>query len=488
MHISLDKTGKESLTVQIAQAVIERISSVIYEAGELLPSVRKLAKEIGVSVLTVIRAYKIVEEKGYAVTLHGKGTYVRRLEKAAPPAASHDYEWQESYYDYVGRSIFGQQTPRGSRLLFPFHSATLSKEEHLPFEALQKATALAARDPHTFAEYSSPLGDLPLREHLAHAFQQRGIRVTESELMVTTGCQQGIDLVARTFAGPGDIVMVESPTYPAALDAFRSRGATILPIPCDSSGIRIDLLTRMFDQRPPKLIYVIPTGQNPTGKIMSEQTRRSLLALAESFHCLIVEDDPWSELHYTANIPPSICSMDQNGHVIYLKGYSKVIAPGLRIGCLVARGSVFLRLANVKAIADLATPLFNQRSFYHLLQTVSDERYFESVRAKMKRKKERVDKLLRQHGGASLTWEAPQAGPNFWLQTSANTEALSLLAKPHGLSFLPGAACFTDLSGGGHIRIGFGSVPDDKLEEGIALLCRLIEKQRKELYEPDVLS
>ncbi|MGM0712262.1 aminotransferase class I/II-fold pyridoxal phosphate-dependent enzyme [Brevibacillus parabrevis] len=114
------------------------------------------------------------------------------------------------------------------------------------------------------------------------------------------------------------------------------------------------------DQRSPKLIYVILAGQNPTGTIMSEQTRRSLLELADSFHCLIVEDDPWSELHYTATVPPSICSMDQNGQVIYLKGYSKVMAPGLRIGCLVARGSVFLRLANVKAIADLATPLFNQ--------------------------------------------------------------------------------------------------------------------------------
>ncbi|GED67171.1 GntR family transcriptional regulator [Brevibacillus reuszeri] len=478
MHIPISRTSKQSISDQIAQTIMERIGSGMYKEGEPLHSVRQLAKEIGVSVVTVIKAYRILEQKGFTVTQHGKGTFITTSNQAGPSNATPDYAWQAEVVDYSGRSMFGQHTKRSGVAKYPFHAATLS-EELLPMNALRQATERASHDPRSFAGYSSPLGDEDLRETLSSYFQSNGSDVRASEIMITTGCQQGIDLVARTFIGAGDVVLVESPTYPAALDSFRSRGARIVPIPSDHQGIRMDLLTRLFDEQAPKVVYVVPTGQNPTGSIMDMETRRRLLDLAESFHCLIVEDDPWSEIHYERQIPPSMYRLDQNGHVIFLKGFSKTLAPGLRLGCLAAKGDIYSRLAGVKAIADLSTPLFNQRSFLHLLRGISLPDYYDSVRIHMTRKRESVQRLLQKYAAGSVQWVAPQAGPNFWLQTTIDTDALVIEAERERISFLPGSNCFIDLSGSRYLRIGFGAIPSEKLEEGIAELCKLINNQEK---------
>lgn len=478
MYFPISRTGKQSISSQIAQTMMERIGSGMYKEEEPLPSVRHLAKEIGVSVVTVIKAYRILEQKGFTVTQHGKGTFITRPSQRQQPTAAPVFEWQAAVHDYSGRSMFGQHQARSVVAEFPFHAATLS-EEQLPLNALRRATERAAHDPRSFVGYSSPLGDEDLREAVSSYLQAVGGGVHASELMITTGCQQGIDLVARTFIGAGDVVLIESPTYPAALDSFRSRGARIVQIPCDQQGIRMDLLTRLFDEQAPKLMYLIPTGQNPTGRMMDLATRRSILDLAESFHCLIVEDDPWSEIYYERQVPPSIYSMDQKGHVIFLKGFSKTLAPGLRLGCLAAKGSVFSRLASVKAIADLSTPLFNQRSFLHLLQGISLADYYDSIRLQMTKKREIVQQLLQKHAPTSVKWEAPQAGPNFWLQTAGNTDALFIEAKRQGISFLPGSSCFVDLSGSHFLRVGFGATPLAKLETGIEALGELIANQAK---------
>jgi DNA-binding transcriptional MocR family regulator len=478
MNIILDKKSKLSLSEQICQSIIEQIQTGLFKPGEQLPSVRNLSTQIEVSVLTVLQAYKKLEELGYAIRKHGKGTYLSSSQDQREDTQS-TFAWQSTVRDYIGRSGFGQQTKQSSgEILYPLHLAALSPE-YLPIEPVQKAIRAASEDIHFLRDYV-PLGDNELRKKLAEYLQRLLIPIHPSELMITTGCQQGIDLVAKTFLGPGDVVAVESLTYPAALDVFRSRGATVVPIPEDHTGIRIDLLTKLFDQRPPKLLYITPTGQNPTGRMLDAKTRSSLLQVATGFNCLILEDDPWGELYFDTSPLPSLFSMDTSGHVIYLKGFSKTIAPSLRIGTLMAKGSIFQRLVHAKAFTDLCTPQLNQRAFLHLLKSFSLEKYFKQLRTSLFSHLQKVEQILKANASDLFHWECPKAGPNIWLQTKySNTDILLSDTTREGVTFLPGSICYPGVPDTNFLRIGFASTSLEKIEKGISVLAQLTREKSK---------
>lgn len=226
---------------------------------------------------------------------------------------------------------------------------------------------LVTGKPELMASYGNFQGDAELREVMRRHLHSRGVEVHSSDIMITSGSQQGIDLVARTFVGPGDTVYLEAPSYTGAIDVFAGRGAEMIFVPMDSEGMRVDVLTRLCDKRPPKLIYTNPTFQNPSGVTMGITRRQRLLELARSYRCLIVEDDPFSDLYFRKPPPLPIKSMDGDGHVVYMKSFSKVIAPGCRIACVAAGGNILSRLIAAKSASDLGSPLLNQRAVLPLL-------------------------------------------------------------------------------------------------------------------------
>jgi DNA-binding transcriptional MocR family regulator len=259
------------------------------------------------------------------------------------------------------------------------------------------------------------------------------------------------------------------------LDAFRSRGVTLIPIPTDHTGMRLDILQQLCDIHPPKMIYTLPTGQNPTGSVMSIHKRQTLLEIAQSYNTLIVEDDPWEELYFEDLPPRSLFSLDRSGHVIYMKGFSKTIAPGLRLSVIAARGSVYQRLLHAKAVTDLSTPLFNQRILLHLLEQNMNEHYYK-VRGQLKKRRDEIHQLLKRHAPSVWTWTLPTAGPFFWLTSTVgvNTDALFVKAESQGVLFFPGSFFYSGNSESSSLRIGFATLPESQIHEAILTLCQLL--------------
>lgn len=273
-------------------------------------------------------------------------------------------------------------------------------------------SALVTGQPELMATYGNFQGDAELREVMCRHLHSRGVEVQASDVMITSGTQQGIDLVARTFVGPGDTVYLEGPSYTGAIDVFAGRGAEMIFVPMDSEGMRIDVLTRLCDKRPPKVIYTNPTFQNPSGVTMSIARRQRLLELARSYRCLIVEDDPFSDLYFHKPPPPPIKSMDEEGHVVYMKSFSKVIAPGCRIACVAAGGNILSRLIAAKSASDLGSPLLNQRAVLPFISRRYDA-YAKQLRTLLRGRMEAAVKLLKRYAppGSYLERAGRQAGP-----------------------------------------------------------------------------
>lgn len=239
----------------------------------------------------------------------------------------------------------------------------------------------------------------------------------------------------------------------------------------------MDVLTKLCDRRPPKLIYTNPTFQNPSGVTMSIARRQRLLELARSYRCLIVEDDPFSDLYFRKTPPPSIKSMDKEGHVVYMKSFSKVIAPGCRMACVAADGNILSRLIAAKSASDLGSPLLTQKA---LLPFISRNYgpYAQRLRAALRGRMEKAVKLLKQYAPPGVSWNIPEGGLNLWLQLPEDPGIAQLheRAEREGISFLPGNVCYAGDVPSRHIRLCYSQMKEADMERGLRLFLILLDK------------
>lgn len=473
MHIDLIRSSSKSLPHQISETLSQRISSGLLQQGVRLPSVRSLATTLRVSQVTVSKAYDVLEKRGLIYCRQGKGCFV-----ADPKHKKHqeDGRWQDLYDDYLPRAQLWSNFDY-SDVRYPFHLAAIHSEL-LPLQNIGAAYAsLVTHQPELMATYGNFQGDLELREIMSKHLKSRGIVLTSSDLMITSGTQQGIDLVARTFVGPGDTVYLEAPSYTGAIDVFAGRGAEMIFVPTDNEGMRVDILTKMCDQRPPKLIYTIPTFQNPSGVTMSIARRQRLLELARSYRCLIVEDDPFSDLYFHAPPPGAIKSMDSEGHVVYMKSFSKVLAPGCRIACVAAGGNILSRLIAAKSASDLGSPLLTQRAVLPFIAEQYDA-YTERLRVILHGRMQKAAKLLKLYAPPDVKYVLPEGGLNLWLELpdSPDIARLHELAEQESISFLPGDVCYSGETPSRHIRLCYSQMHEADMEKGLRLFLSLLER------------
>lgn len=474
MQIKVNRQLPVSLARQIYQVIVDRIQSDLLEEGVRLPSVRTLAKQSGVSLMTVVQAYDQLEEDGFIQRVQGRGTFVQRKQIVEKNKHESSYDWQLSIPDYLPRAQFSRYHQVSAR--FEFFSSTIDPGL-LPNRYLEKEIQrILAQEPRILSTYGDMQGDLALRTELAHYLRENKIKTSSEEILVTNGTQQGIDLVARTFIGPGDIVFTEAPTYPAAIDVFRWQGATILPVPVDEHGMRVDMLAALCEKYKPKLIYTMPTFHNPTGTVMTMQRRRQLLDIAAETQCLILEDDPWSEIYFEKQPPPSLKSMDEHGHVIYLKGLSKILAPGCRVGVLTASGTILNRLIAAKGNMDLGSPLLTQKAILPLLHSERMRNHIKKLRIALQLRRDMMIELLTEHMPPGVSWIPPQGGVNLWLSLppQIDTEDFLIYARNHQITFLPGAACYPIESKRHFLRLSFSYMNERELEEGVQALCNAV--------------
>ena len=277
----------------------------------------------------------------------------------------------------------------------------------LPNRYLIKETIqILSEEPYILSTYGEGRGDITLRKEMSAYLKHLKIAIEPDDIVITNGVQQGIDIVARSFVGPGDVVVTETPTYSAAIDVFRGRGASIVSIPVDENGMRVDLLPSLKNK--PKVIYTIPSFQNPTGTLLSKKRRQLLLDFAQSNEIIIIEDDSWSEIYFDSKPPLPIKSLDEYGHVIYLKGLSKTLSPGCRIGVMATSGTNLNRIIAAKTITDLGTPLLNQKAVLSFLRSNRMKEHIKKLRIALKLRRDRVIDLLTVYAPKEVTWIVPK--------------------------------------------------------------------------------
>ncbi|WGD65775.1 PLP-dependent aminotransferase family protein [Bacillus subtilis] len=474
MRIDIQRNRGESLSKQIYQSIVDRIRSGLLDEGSKLPSVRSLSKQLEVSLVTAVKAYKQLENDGFATSIQGKGTFVKaKISDKKKEEAIPSYDWQLSLQDYLPRSQFARYhiAPQKVHLSSSMIDPKLLPNRYFEHEVQQ----VLSENPELLSIYGNVQGDNQLRSEMSAYLKRSGVTSTPENILVTSGLQQSIDLVARTFVGPGDVVVMEAPTYPGAIDIFRGRGATILTVPVDKDGMRIDILQNVCEKHKPKVIFTIPTFHNPTGVVMSLKRRKQLLDIAGSIHCIIVEDDPCSEIYFGKKPPVTLKSMDQFGNVIYLRGLSKTIAPSCRIGILTASGSIFNRLLAAKANADLGSPLLTQKAILPLINSKRMIDHSKKLRTALKIRRDLALDLLTSLSPEGVSWTIPEGGLNLWISLPSWIDSHLLLseAKKQQITFLPGSACYPVGQENNHLRISYSYINEELLAHGIKTLCNI---------------
>jgi 2-aminoadipate transaminase len=358
--------------------------------------------------------------------------------------------------------------------------------ETFPWEPLRDiaATLLSGAD-HNALQYGGTRGYRPLLESLDDILKPRGIVSIVDERLVTTGSQQGLDLVGRVLVDPGDVVLVELPTYTGAITAFVNAQAELVGVPQDADGVNLDALDRTTVRvrasgRRVKFLYVVPNFQNPTGLLIGLEKRRRLLEWAESRHVLLVEDDPYGALYFpdttTAEETRPIKADDRNGRVIYLGSFSKTLAPGFRVGWVVGPSEVVAKIELAKQAADLCSGALDQRIVHRAITSGLLGARTEQLRAHYQGKRTVMREALDRELGGVLTCAAPRGGFFLWATLPSGLDAGQLLAHAvqEGVNYVAGRAFFVDGGGASTLRLCFSQPAPDRLVEGVRRLSRAI--------------
>ncbi|HWR39162.1 MAG TPA: PLP-dependent aminotransferase family protein [Patescibacteria group bacterium] len=481
MNIAIDRK-RNNFREQIYLEISQRIRSGLLAAGAQLPPVRKLAADLGISLVTAHHVYKLLDQHGLTETFHGKGTFVRarNLASVEAPAAA-PFDWQLSVPDYLPRASFWSQ----SAVRLPQHILNLADacmhHSLLPIRLIQASLhETLEKSPHFLGQYSKFQGDADFLQSISSYLRSLSIDLAPHQLLVTNGTQQGIDLFSRTFLGPGDTIAVETPCFSGAIDAFRLTHANLLPVPVDTDGLRIDLLEDLASQVRIKAIYLVPTGQNPTGSIMPLSRRREILSFAQQHNILILEDEPHRELELlrikSNKLPPPIKSLDTTGRVVYLKCFSKFLFPGLRIGLLAADGSIYNRLLAAKSIADLGSPLWLQKSLIPFFKNPELLRSINKMSHLLEVRRKNVLKTINDRLDPSIIRPHQTSGLYLWLSMppAINTDHLIPEAHRRGIHFFPGSIFYPGEPETNHLRICWTNLTEEDLVKALDILIRLL--------------
>ncbi len=354
----------------------------------------------------------------------------------------------------------------------------LPAPETFPVEALARAHAeVFAHDSAAALQYSTTEGHRPLREWIAARMRCRGIDAVADRVLITSGSQQGIDLVSRIFLDPGDAVVVENPCYLAALQTFGGFQARLIPVGSDDHGMCVDQVERVLKKERPKLIYVVSDFHNPKGTSLSLERREQLLGLSRPHGVPNLEDDAYGELRYRGEEIPPIASMDGDGSVIYLSTFSKTISPGVRIGWVVASEEVIAALTVAKQASDLHTSTLMQHAVARMLVNFDYPGHLNRLRAIYGARCEAMLNALESYFPPTASWTHPEGGLFIWaeLPKGVNGDDLLREALAEQVAFVPGTSFFAHRPQENFIRLNFSNRPPEMIDEGLRRLGRVLK-------------
>jgi DNA-binding transcriptional MocR family regulator len=439
-------------------------------SGTKVPPERELAQRLRISRTTVVSAYRELESRGLLRGYVGRGTFVC----ASPEPAGTPFAWRGKIASAALRSSDStlRDTLRHSsdaRLLSL--GAGEPAIDCFPTAAFQHAIdQVLQRDARAVWRHGPTEGQPILREAIAERFG-----VPADSVLVLAGAQQGLDLLARCLVDPGDAVIVDRPGYLGAIQSFRAAGAKL--IGWDVLRADVDELEDLLLRYRPKLIYTNPTFQNPTGVTLPIRARREVLKLAERYRVPIVEDGTYRELYFNDAPPPSLRELDGSNLVIHLNSFSKVMAPGLRLGWLSAAPSIVDQIAIIKQRLDPHTQNLVQFAMARLIREGSFDEHLKTLRGEHARRCTAMLSSIQRHVPTmSLRFSRPAGGLYLWCRLLPGASARPLLdrALAAGVAFVPGHAFYPDTAGDSEIRICFSSVLPSAIDDAVKRLARCL--------------
>ena len=500
--VTVDRQSSVPLYLQIAAQIRDAIVQGEIAHGDRLTPERRLAALLDVNRTTVVNAYRELASDGYVTGQVGRGTVVtyqppdRMREEAAklePALGSVEKSnandrallpWQQLLASTSGfrydSMILDATTVAARDDVIRFTTATPSPELYPVGEIdaiLSEALETAGHEllQHTPSEGFGPLRDA-LASWMADEARRAGLSIDfdPAQILIASGSQQALYLTARALVEPGDLVAIESPTYLGAVQVFQACGARLLAIPVDRNGMNVDLLGELISRRRPKLIYTLPTYQNPTGSVLAIERRHRLLDLAGRYQVPIVEDDPYGALRYAGNALPTLASIDRargGDRVIYLSTISKMLFPGFRIGWVTGPRAILDRLAQIKQIVDLDTNALIQWAVWAFLSRGLLDRHLGLLRQAYPERLNRMIAGLEQHGNGLIRFDRPDGGLYLWCRIASQLRVRDLLVESarEGVAFAPGEPFYIDEpseSGRNTLRLNFTLPSLDEVDEG----------------------
>ncbi|MDA3846794.1 MAG: PLP-dependent aminotransferase family protein [Vallitaleaceae bacterium] len=484
MQLSIDNNIKKPLYRQIADQIETLIRKGDLPSGYILPPERKLAEVLSVNRTTVLNAYRSLKADGLVISKVGQGTMVDYTD-ASPMKIKK--ELMPLYLDHLyatnGRYKMSKFEERllkytSDKSLISFAVGILNRNDY-PFGE-NHLIKLSETYGEKLLEHTPFRGIDELIKELINYMKAYNVNTHSTEMLITSGSQQGISLVADIFINPGDVVIVEDPTYFLGKQVFEMKGAKVIGVPMETDGMDMNFLEQILKTTTVKLIYTMPNQHNPTNFNTSTEKKVRLLQLAYEYQAVILEDGAYNDLAFDGNKPITLKSMDYNDQVIYLGTFSKVYSIGIRLGWLIASSEIIERLAYIKHLRDIHTSSISQWLIYDLLARGVIQ---QGIRDIARINKEKLNQFIHcfdklQMDQLGITYEIPSGSIYLWMKLpdTIDTEELLQIAMKEGVVFVPGQLFSVGSKEGHNIRINFVYVADTMVEEGLKRLKTAIIK------------
>ena len=478
---TLDPESNSPLYRQLYLKIKDLIESNRLVTGDRLPATRELAGQLGLNRTTVSAAYELLESEGLITGHVGRGSFV-----AGPASKRAHVNWPDLLEPTIPSPAAPAATPlasfsssRPSELLFPLDEFRATCEE-----------VIHSREAQTILQLGSPSGYPPLRRYLLQASRAEGILRDSDDILITSGCQQTVDLIQRTLARNGETIVLEDPVYLGVKHAFERGGARMIGVPVGESGIDLEALERVVAREHPRLLLVTPNFQNPTGATLPLATRKALLGIAQAAGMIVIENDIYGALAYEGESIAPVKRLDESGDTVLLRSFSKLAFPGLRVGWVIGPRPLIAKLTEAKQWTDLHTDQLSQAV---LLRFAESGRLEEHRQRMLKAGRERLHAVLNaceKYFPPEATYTRPRGGMSLWVRLPAPLDASELLprAEREGVSYLPGKYFAVSHPEANSLRISFAGMAPDQIRSGIAILGRIFQNEldRMRAYSPRI--
>lgn len=481
--------------LQIKRYIEGLIKDGNLKPGTKLPSSRNLAKSLGVSRNTVIQAYSLLEAEEFVSSGVGRGTFVKPFVFKDKDADSGS---REKKYENFDLGIFLSSSWRrvAERFLQDFDGHLIAEnravynffnpEEHdevfFPVDDFKYCISSAFKDyRYNLLSANSSQGFNPLLKKLVDMMRSRGISAEEENIIITSGIQQGLSLIAHLFLDPGDTVVLERFTYPGALTVFRSLRAECVGVPTDSNGVNLDVLETVFKRRNPKFFYCIPTFHNPLGYVLSLEQRYELLNLCMRYRVILLEDDYAHDLYFKGPEPLPIKSIDRSGFVIYMGSFSETMFPGVRISWIVAPHGIIKKLSALKKSTDLYTNLILQGAVLEFIRKGFFHKYLKKKINLLRKLSSVLYNAMNRYFADLVKYRKLEGGVYQWIELPKEIDSLELLARARArrVIFAPDRMFSVNEWEKSGLRLSFWGLDEIKIWEGIKLLASVVKEKIK---------